>query len=66
MQTIPSRSSGETVLPSCRHNRLAILVEPESHTGKNGGMAMALVLEINFALWVMIGCLAREAFQFAM
>jgi hypothetical protein len=25
-----------------------------------------LVLEINFVLWVMIGCLAREAFQLAM
>ena len=30
------------------------------------GDGMVLVLEINFVLWVMIGCLAREAFQLAM
>ena len=30
------------------------------------GVGMVVVLEINFALWVMIGCLAREALQFAM
>jgi len=30
------------------------------------GDRMVLVLEINFVLWVMIGCLAREAFQLAM
>jgi hypothetical protein len=29
-------------------------------------MVLVLVLEINFVLWVMIGCLAREAFQLAM
>ncbi len=26
---------------------------------------MALAVEINLALWVMIGCLAKEATQFA-
>ncbi len=31
-----------------------------------GGYSMALVLEINFALWVMIGCLASKAVQFVM
>ena len=30
------------------------------------GVAMALLLEINFALWVMIGCVAVEASHFAM
>jgi hypothetical protein len=39
---------------------------PESHTGKMGGRAMVLVLEINFAVWVMIACLAREALQLTM
>jgi hypothetical protein len=39
---------------------------PESHTGKMGGRAMVLVLEINFAVWGMIGCLAGEAFQLTM
>jgi hypothetical protein len=60
------KSLGSAQLPpSCRHNRSVCLVVPEVQTAQRG-VGMVLVLEINFALWVMIGCLAREAFQLAM
>jgi hypothetical protein len=31
----------------------------------NTGDAMAVALEINFALWIMIGCAAMKAAQYA-
>jgi len=32
--------------------------------GEDGETSMALAVEINLALWIMMGCLAKEAAQF--
>jgi putative Mg2+ transporter-C (MgtC) family protein len=49
-------------LEACRHNWLAGF----GGYRQKWGVAMALVLEINFALWVMIGCVAVKASHFPM
>lgn len=55
-------------MPSYGHKRLAVQVSLKSNTSKKkkGGHAMMLVVQINFGLWVMIGCVAKEALQCAM
>jgi hypothetical protein len=37
----------------------------ESSEIKNEEIAMTVALEVNFALWIMIGCATVKAFQFA-
>jgi hypothetical protein len=36
---------------------------PPVYVGKHGRHAMAVALEISFALWVLIGCAAMKAAQ---